>query len=613
MDLKEIAIEKNETDLELSDLAVPKFRVLAKEYFQIDVLEKPDYSKLLAASRTFYSFSLPSELSEEFIVYEYAPLFWSFDSPFILYIENYLKKTLSQIGGQSFYKKVKDFYLKWLTIKSEEEKKYFATSTINFIEHKSNKKNFLHLIYYSMVLAYDASLFNPEKSIVLLDESLEIVNNNSLNNDVKEELKYLINLYKGFVYLKQDNLENAFNSFSDSLAIKPNGINVKFFKLYSAFLLKKESFPIEVLTDITNYDIMRIEFAIENNDMEMLDYFINYATITNIFYYSEIFQSHQSFSDFLFDLKGSTEFEISTIKKNINNFNNLNITDYYDDNIKNNIAFIENFLKKYSNNKNILIIGALNKLHQKFVDTMELIIKAIKDKYEFEIRSKLNHYDKQIQNKQDELKQMERNHEEYKVRMKKKFQDKIIDIENNAKINIAAVEQKIENIHLIKKFNPNYSFKNAMTYNIILSSTISLMGGCAGYSNNFMVDYNKFSDFIFIVLVSGLKWGIMAFSIGLIFATIYAGITLLEGANQKQKLLQLINKIKAEKESYINYCRKEEKENEELSEERFKKNSESIKKYIESLAAEKESQEKKYRKQIDQQLKNEAQVILELI
>ena len=49
---------------------------------------------------------------------------------------------------------------------------------------------------------------------------------------------------------------------------------------------------------------------------------------------------------------------------------------------------IENFLKKYSNNKNILVIGSQNKLHQKFVNTMELIIKAINDKYEFEIKSK---------------------------------------------------------------------------------------------------------------------------------------------------------------------------------------------------------------------------------
>jgi len=613
MDLKELVIDGNNDNLELADLARQKFRGLAKEYFEIDVLKKPDYSKLLEASRTFYSFSLPEELNEVFIIYECAPLFWSFNSPLIMYIENSIKKTLSQIGGQTFYKNVKEFYLKWLTIKSDEEKKYFALSTINFIENKSNKKNFLHLIYYSMILAYDSSLFNYEKSITLLDESLEIIKNNNLNNDVKEEIRYLINLYKGFVFLRQNNIENAYNSFSDALTIKPNGINIRFFQSYSAFLLKKEPFPIEVLTDITNYDITRIEYAIENNDIEMLDYFISYATIINIFYYSEVSQSYQFFSDFLFDLQGSTEFEISTINKNINNFKNLNIIDCYDDNIKNNIAFIENFLKKYSNNKNILVIGSQNKLHQKFVNTMELIIKAINDKYEFEIKSRLNHYDKLIKNKQEELIHIVHNHEEFNAKLKQKFQDKIDEIENNAKINIAAVEQKIKNIHLIKKFNPNYSFKNGMTYNIILSTTISLMGGCAGYSNNFMVDYNKFSDFLFIVLVSGLKWGVMAFSIGLVFATIYAGITVLEGSNQKQKLLQLINKIKAKKENSINYCRKEAKESEELSDDRFKKNNESIKKNIESLTAEKRAQEKKYKEEVEQQLQKETQVILKLL
>ncbi len=613
MDVKELVIDEINDNHELTNLVLPKFRGIAKEYFEIDVLEKPDYSKLLEASRTFYGFSLPAELNEVFIVYEYAPLFWAYNSPLLLYLENFLKKTLSQIGGQAFNKNVKEFYLKWLTIKSKEEKKYFASSTINFIKNKSNKKNFLHLIYYSMILAYDDTLFNPEKSLELLDESLEIVKNNKLNNEVKEEVKYLINLYKGFVFLKQNNLEEAYNSFSDALAIKPNGINVKFFKSYSAYLLKKESFPIEVLTDITNYDITRIEFAIENNDMNMLDYFINYSTITNIFYYSEVSQSYKYISDFLFDLKGSTEVEISSIKKNLNNFKNINITDYFDDTAKQNISFIEKFLKKYSHNKNILVLGATNKLHQKFVKTVGLIIDTIKNKYEGEIKVKLEHYDKQIKNKQDELIRIARDHEQFKIKLKSKTQERINEIENNAKVNIASVEQKIDNIHLIKKFNPNYSFKNGMTYNFILSSTITLMGGCAGYSNNFMVDYNRFSDFIFIVLVSGLKWGVMAFSIGLVFATIYAGITFLESANQKQKLLQFISRIKSDKENSIIYYQKEAKENEKLSDERFAKNNESIKKYIEALTLEKKEQEKKYRKEIENQLQKETEIVQKLI
>lgn len=606
-------VEEINENAELPDLALSRFRGLAKEYFEIDVFQKPDYAKLLAASRTFYGFSLPAELNEAFILYEYAPLFWSYQSPLIAHIEDYIKKSLSQIGGQSFYKNVKEFYLKWLTIKSDEEKKYFAISTINFIENRSNKNNFLHLIYYSMILTYDGSLFDPEKAISLLDRSLEIIKENNLDVDVKEQLKYLINLFRGFVYLKQNNVEEAYNSFSNSISIKPEGINVKFFQSYSAYLLKREPFPIAVLTDIINYDITRIEFAIENNDMKMLDYFITYATITNIFYYPEVAQSYQFISDFLSDLQGSTEHDNNSIKKSLNNFKNLNMSEYFDEKITNNISFIEKYLQTYSNNKNVLIVEASNKLHNKFVNTMEMIINAIKAKYEVEIGTKLSHFEKQITAKNHELVQIERVHDDFKEKLKKRVQNTISSIEQNAKDNIAVLEQKIEDLHLIKNFNPNYSFKNGMTYNIILSSTIFLMGGCAGYSNNFMVDYSKFSDFIFIVLLTGLKWGVIAFSIGLVLATVYAGITILESANQKQKLLQMINKIKTERDSSISYCKKEAKESEELSDKRYEEDNKSIRKYLENLAREREEQEKKLREEYEKQIQEEAKPVMKLI
>lgn len=599
--------------VELTDLALSRFRGLAKEYFDIDVLQKPDYVKLLEESSIFYRFSLPAELNEEFILFEYAPLFWAYQSPLIHHIEDFLKKTLSQIGGQPFYKSVKEFYLKWLTIKSDEEKKYFATSTINYIDNKSNKNNFLHLIYHSMILAYDETLFNPEKAVTLLDKSLEIISTNNLNSDVKEEITYLINLYKGFVYLKLNNLEQAHKSFSDASVIKSDGINVKYFYSYSAFLLGNEPFPTSVLTDIINYDITRIEFAVENNDIKMLEYFIRFSTITNIFFYPEVAQSYQYISDFLSDIQGSTEHDLSVIKKDINNFKNLNMDEYYDEQIINNISFIEKFLKKYSDNKNILIIETGNKLHEKFVNTINLIINAIKGKYEVEIKTKLAHYDKQIHNKNNELTLIAREHEAFKVKLKKKAQETISNIENNTKANIAALEKKIENLHQLKNFNPNYSFKNGMTYNVILSSTIFLMGGCAGYSNNFLADYNKFGDFISVVLFSGIKWGVIAFSIGLIIATIYAGITVLESANQKQKLLQHINKLKSDKDSQINFCNKEVKESEELSEKRFKESNESIRKYLENLANEKQVQEKKFRDEVEQSIQNEAKALIKFL
>jgi hypothetical protein len=52
---------------ELGEIALSKFKSLAKEYFQIEISLDNDHAKVVKDSSRFFSFRLPNEISEIFI------------------------------------------------------------------------------------------------------------------------------------------------------------------------------------------------------------------------------------------------------------------------------------------------------------------------------------------------------------------------------------------------------------------------------------------------------------------------------------------------------------------------------------------------------------------
>lgn len=598
---------------ELREVIISKFRGLAKQYFQEDVLQETDYLKLIKESSQFYSFDLPEEFNELFIKYEEAPLFWIYRSPIMLYLENFYKTSISQGGGQNYYKIIKDFYTKWLLNKHESEKKYFAASAVNFFEKKSNKNNFLNLVFQSVILAYDKHLMNPSKAVELLERSKELINEQKLSDEVRDELRYLVLLYQGFYHLKQNENESALRSFIDALSVKPFGITAKFYHSLSLVVVKDEFFPADTINDFYSFDISRIAYAIDKNNLSMMSYFIRYAVIKNFFYYPELSQSYTVFFDFLRDIKNTAEYDLGWLKANLNNLKNLNMKEYYDEKAVSNISCLEKLFQSYFKDENILFTGITGKLYQKFKQTVEIIVNGIKQKYYGEAEEKLGVFGNELQYKISDLQILSKAHEEQKVKFKEKMKRTIAAVEKRAAENIAYLEERIENIQLESGYDPKSSFKNAMTYNIILSFTVFLMGGCAEYSNNFMTDVTKYHEFFTTVILTGFKWALIAFSVGLIISFAVAGLTILEGAGQKKKLLQMINRIKDDKDYQIEYYKKEAERKEKDSDERFNRNIEEKKKYIESLKVEKAAEEKKLKEVAEKQISEESKPILSLI
>ena len=473
-----ITIEKDFDRDELKEVIITKFRGLAKQYFQFDVLQGTDYLKLINESSRFYRFGLPGEIGEMFVKYEEAPLFWVYRSPIILYLEDFFKTSNSQAGGQNYYKIIKDFYTKWLLNQHDDEKKYFATSAVSFVEKKSSKNNFLHLIFHAVILAYDKHLMNPGKAIELLERSKELINGQNLNDNIKEDLKYFILLYQGFFQLRQNNNEYALNYFSEALSVKPFGITAKFYNSLNSVIVKEDFFQPDNLNEFYSYDISRIEYAIDKNDLSMMSYFINNSVINNLFCQAELAQSYTVFFDFLRDIKNTVEYDLNSLKANLNNFKNLNIQEYYDDRVVNNITFMEKLFQSYYKDENIFFTGVSGKLYQKFKQTLDIVIDSIKQKYYGEVKGKLQIFENELQYKITDLQLLTKEHEEQKKMFKEKLGNTLKGIEKKAAENIAYIEERIENLQMEQGYNPKQSFINRYC-----------SGRCRGNDNRCRKDY----------------------------------------------------------------------------------------------------------------------------
>ncbi len=606
-------VEKEQDRQEFGDVIITQFKGLAKKYLQFDSIQEIDYSKLVNEKSRIYSYSLPEEISEMFIKCDEAPYFWIYRTPIILYLEEHYKTKLQHAGDQSNYRIIKDFYTKWLINKSEDEKKYFASSALNLLGRKSNSPNLLNEILYAVILGFEKHVMNPAKGIELLETSKELVSGQNFQDNVKDELNYLINLYQGFIDFEQDQNEEALKYFSQALSIKPFGITAKFHVMLNSLIVQDIPFDSGILNDFFSYDISRIEYAIDKNDLLMMNYFIKYAVINNIFYYPELSRSYTEVFDLFSGIRNSNEFDLGKLKANLYNFKNLNLSEYSNDVIINDISILEKLFKSYFNEENIFFKGLSGKLYNKFRQVVENIISSINQKYYKDIKQRLKIYEDELLNKTMDLQSMIKDLEDRKNLLKEKLNSTIKVINSKAAENIAYLENRIENIHNEQGYDPKITFKNAMTYNLILSFTTFLMGGCAEYSNTFMSETTKYSQFLPDVVIAGFKWGMIAFIIGLVISLITAGLSLLEGSNQKQKLLQAINRIKDDKDYQIEYYKKDMERKERDYDALFKKSTEDKRKYIDKLKLERDAQEKKYNEEVQIQIEEESKPLVELI
>lgn len=587
------------------DPNILKYFDICRLYLEFDPLSMKDPNAIFRESSRFYRYSFPVNISEYFFRYEEAPLFWLCDSPLNKYLKDFYRHHFPVLNSVDQYKAVKELYSKWLTNKQAEEKKYFALSITNFIDNYNSRTNFLSNILAGIILSYEPSVYNPLKSIELFDKSKDTISKIKLSDSTKEELEYLISLYLGYSYIILQENELAKSKFEHALKLKSYGITAKFHLALANIKLQDVEAAENYIKEVYDYDTQRINFAIENLSINLFNFFIENAVFNNVFYYPEFSLVSDSIAGLLSLIKVSNE---PIIKVLINKFEVLRVIieeKKFPEEIAKNILFIEKVIKKYSDSNNIHFLNSAGKLKDIFYNTVLKIKENIEAKYYGKIDEQVSVINEEIQLRISTVEKLKQELENQKNELKNKLSSGITNIENNIARETQVLEDEIKNLPLKPKLNPQITFKHVMTYNIILSFIVFLMGGCAGYSNNFVHDISELKNLISISLITGTKWGVITFLIGIILSGLSAMFTLLERSNRRQNLLQSISRLKNEKEYRINIFKKDIARKESLLVNNFNVPIKENKERIEQLIKEKNSKESTLKEEADKLIKEE--------
>lgn len=531
--------------------AQAQFFRIAKDHFQIDV--KSDYDFLLSVKDglRFYSLDIPSEIKEIFIPFSYGPIFWLYDSPLLLQIEEFMKFNFVRGKYVEIHKSIKENFGKWAVTKLRSEREYYADVTINLIERDVNKHNFFKMIIQAIIYTYQHSLYNPSKALELLGSAQDLVTSLRLADQTKEELKYILRLYRGFVYLKEREYENANYSFKEALEVKQLGMTAKLYSALCELNLGRNDIATYYIKEIFDYDLHRIEMALKLNSPGMFSYFLQNSFIYNIFQEKEFYLVSGFIEEMLGGFTLPRENSLNSIRKKISVLKEKKLEQYFTEETSRAMNFLDRIAEIFGNSYNTLVIASYDKFENQYSDLISKIIQKIRESFQKEVKDKLMSFEAMIKDSRETEKHLRLELENYKVKSKNQLDNSIHQISENYEYDVRIIEDRINNLAHIEKFDTKKTLSSNMTYNFIVAFIVFIIGGLANYSNTSVADASQFNSVLGFVLFNGAKWGVMSFLIGGVISLIIAGLVLLDKVEEKQRLLNRLNRLKIEKEKVI--------------------------------------------------------------
>lgn len=550
-------------DIDLRYIQTNEFYRIARDFFQFEKNKEETYSQKKKNCLRFYSFNLPEQLNSYFIPYEDAPLFLTFETKFMMYIEEFIRFNFPQKAYADYYQLIKDFFNKWNQVKYPEEKRYFASSILNYYEKDPNKHNFLNTILTGIILCYDPSVKNVPGGVYLFDRTAQILETLKLNEVHKKELLCLTEIFAGFGKITINKFEEAKVRFTRALDINPNSITAKYYLAYVENKLLFFDITENIINEIFQADIGRLTFAIENNNAVIFNYFLSNTLFKNLFL-EEVFSDNiASILKIMQAQSADTKIHPKELLSLIEELERLDCKAVGFDKVKTDVGHIKEILKPNIESRNIFFSRVFPSLIDRIKAICESVIESIRVLYIKDIKENLSPFDNEIKEKLNNISNLGVELEESKKQLKIKQEEAIKHEERESSYNITLIEGKIENLSLERKYDPVNSFKTTMIYNLIISFMISILGGCAGYSNIYVKTSGELNSILSTIILTGFKWGIVTFFVGFLISLFSASISIIERANKKQKLLTRIkylkNKTEIEKQRILERFQAKEK------------------------------------------------------
>jgi hypothetical protein len=230
-------------------------------------------------------------------------------------------------------------------------------------------------------------------------------------------------------------------------------------------------------------------------------------------------------------------------------------------------------------------------VNKKFHQVLDEIQSRIKEKHYENYNRIMDLYQKTISESEKLSEQYKHEVDEIKLNLQKRLATSIQQIEEYVKDALWEVEERKKNLSYQSSFDPAVSFRNSMSYNVVVSIIVFIIGGVAGYFNNSDYFNNDFYLMLGSVILTGVKWSALTFVIGFFISGFISGLVMFDRSNEKQRLDKRTMELQKQKEMSVDMLKKEAEQKQKALSEGYLERIESHKKKIEDIKREKERQE----------------------
>lgn len=576
---------------------------LGKDFFDVNSRIEFDYFAYLKDSTKLSTFEIPEEYKEIFIPRANAAAFWTYDSWLLLQIEDYMKANFLRAKNVEVYKAIKENFTKWATTKLKNEKEYYANNAINLIERDVYKQNFFKYIINGIILLSKPGNYNVNKVLLCFETARDLTQSSRLSDNIKNELSYILTLYIGFAHLRDNAPETAGTFFKQALELKKIGITAKLYCSLTEVLTGNPNNAEYYLNEIIAYDFSRLVLALKINNFGMFNFFLKTGFFQNIFTEMDFYHVSDIIEKIVHQHCFTNGSSLENIRKKIEELKKKNIKEYLTAENSNSIVMLEKISQLYSDSKNIFIVGMNTEFENKFNEIIQGLIDQLKENLNNEINEKLSNYERLLTENLNSEKYTLNEIENFKLRSKENLAKTLESIEENFNTQIKLIEERIENIPFMEKYNPQRSFSVNMSNNFIIAFIVMIIGAFAGHSGSSFEESSVLGGFFSGLISTGIKWGLISFFVGTLISLIISGMVLIEKADQKQKLVRKINYYKKQKADSLNDARVYSEHKEKVTLENYNNNLVQYRKNIKDITEQRDGEKEKLSTEASEKIK----------
>ena len=585
-----------------------QFQRLGIDYFGISEKKLPDKLEDLIEYYLRYNiFKLPFEINEFFI--DINNLGKSFLVEYF-YLNEAAKKSNEVRKLQFVNRQIESFFHKWVDAQNFEAKLYYSRSIFEKIQKDYSK--IINLIILGILFAEEETLLDLNEAARLFDKAITIFERMASKTKITERIIYVLYILNGLIHLKMDEVNEAIYYFSSAIKYSNWAANAKFYLAYAYAILGESEKTADYLNQIYKLDQKKLNFFITSNQLKLFKFSIDNCFLTHIFDF-KVFSGQFEFIEQLISEKADYGYDaLKRIEQKAQGLNEKRSAKYLLATHTKELTFINKIIADYKETCNFWVLSSFETIENKIDKIINSIIENVKNYYKEKLEKHEELYDEKIKSETQRIKDLEASINSSIAKVEEEFREKKNYLEHQVKTKCDLLKVEIENLENSKNEISLKSFSSSLMYSLMISIFVFLTGGFAEYTADYSAVDSNLTSAMFVIIAHGVKWGIMAFTIGLVVSAFSSVSSVLKLYTKKQRLQKQLSKADSVLKIGIRQLEMELEERKRYATERSKSLVKNHDKNIENLKKEKERKINELREEYNKLSEEEIKPFLEL-